>query len=850
MKLFQYKRRKNIVKYLLRIMIPSFLILVITIYSVYLLQIKNERQLIKIKQQKDVQLLKYDLEYTLNSVVTDFKVIKDSNEVNDYINNSNGENINNMQKMFERYANNKKIYRSIKFIDSQGKTVAYFQKKEDLAIDKAFMEFKIDVEDKNKQKVGQLVFEYESEYLWKKLKGYIKNNEDFAFALLSHDKIIFTQGNYVSIPDNKKIGNVENNKGIYCIENVEPIRINEENIYVYGDNVRDNWTLVCYFPKNKLNLIKESWFKGVVGIIIIFTIIIVLLSYVSAVIIYKRKKTVRRLKLVMSILENSGEAIIFTDAHTNIIYVNKTFCKITGYYDKEVIGLQTSYFKSGKHSKKFYKKMWATIINEGRWQGEIWDKRKNGKIYPKLLTIMAVKGDYKKVNGYIGIFRDLSDIKNKEESINKLKNYDTITSLPNASLMKKIFNRRFSDANKLDGKNIYILSIIISNYDTIKNSLGVNTIDNLMLQLTERIRKNCKEECILSRMSSDEFLILIKEENNEDIILQFSKLITNSLKLPFTIEEQFVYLKGDIGISNYPKDSNNIDELVEKANIARAYAKDIGEYNVVMYEQGLRDKYLKDINIENLLRSAIKRGEIYLNYQPQVELKNEKIVGAEALIRWNSHEMGMVYPNQFIPIAENTDMIIPIGKWVIEESCKNLSLWRKEYNRDITIAVNISPIQFKKSDMYKTIKEILEKYNIPGHCLEIEITEGVLIDNINNIQKQLRSIRELGVKMAMDDFGTGYSSLSYLRRFHFDKVKIDREFVQDYPEKEDGTLVKTIINLSHSLKLKVLAEGVETEEQLQFMMKNSCDEIQGYYYSAPVMKEEFEELLKKDMAKL
>lgn len=262
MKLFQYKRRKNIVKYLLRIMIPSFLILVITIYSVYLLQIKNERQLIKIKQQKDVQLLKYDLEYTLNSVVTDFKVIKDSNEVNDYINNSNGENINNMQKMFERYANNKKIYRSIKFIDSQGKTVAYFQKKEDLAIDKAFMEFKIDVEDKNKQKVGQLVFEYESEYLWKKLKGYIKNNEDFAFALLSHDKIIFTQGNYVSIPDNKKIGNVENNKGIYCIENVEPIRINEENIYVYGDNVRDNWTLVCYFPKNKLNLIKESWFKG------------------------------------------------------------------------------------------------------------------------------------------------------------------------------------------------------------------------------------------------------------------------------------------------------------------------------------------------------------------------------------------------------------------------------------------------------------------------------------------------------------------------------------------------------------------------------------------------------------
>lgn len=847
MKFFQCRRHRTVVKYLLRIMIPLFLILCIIIYGIYLLQIKNEKQLIKIRQQKDVQLLKYDLEYTLNSVFADFKVIKDSNEVNDYIHNANSENLDKMQRMFERYAINKKIYRSIKFVDLQGKVVASFQKKEDLAIDKAFMEFKIDVEGRDKQKLGQLVFEYESEYLWKKVIGYIKNNEEFAFALINHDEIIFTQGNYVNISDGKEVGYTENKEGIYYIEDISPFKGKEQNIYVYGEDVQDNWTLVSYFPKNKLNLIKEIWFKGVVGIIIIFIIIIILLSYISAVIIYKRKKAVKRLRVAMNIIENSGEAIIFTDANTNIIYVNKTFCKITGYLDKEVVGLKTSYFKSGKHSKEFYKKMWTTIINQGRWQGEIWDKRKNGKIYPKFLTIIAVNGDHRKVSGYIGIFKDLSDIKNKEERIKKLKNYDTITSLPNESLMKKIFKRRFSNVDNLNGKNIYIISIIISNYDTVKNSLGVNIMDNLMLQLTERIRENCKEECLLSRMSSHEFLILMREKNNKCIILQFSKLITNALKAPFIIKKQSVYLKGDIGISIYPKDSNNIDELVEKANIARAYAKDIGEYNVVMYEQGLRDKYLKAINIENLLRSAIERGEIYLEYQPQVKLKNEKIVGAEALIRWKSHEMGMVYPNQFIPIAENTDMIIPIGKWVIEESCKNLSLWINEYNRHITIAVNISPIQFKKSDMYKTIKEILEKYNLPGHCLEIEITEGVLIDNINNIQKQLKSIRELGVKMAMDDFGTGYSSLSYLRRFHFDKVKIDREFVKDYPEKEDGTLAKTIINLSHSLKLKVLAEGVETEEQIEFMKKNSCDEIQGYYYSPPVTEDKFQELLKKDM---
>lgn len=845
MKFPKSKRLRTIMKYFKRITIPSFLILFISIYSVYTLQIKNQKELIKIKQQRDVCLLKYDLEHALNSIASDLKIIKNSNEVTNYLHNPNSENLDNMKKMFARYTENKKIYRTIKFIDLNNQLVVDFENKQNLDLNKTFMEFKMDLEDKNKKKIGELIVEYESEYLWKKVLGYVQNHQDFSFVIMNHNQKILTQGDYNNIVINEKLGSIEKEKGIYYVDTASSFKASEEKIFLYGKDAGSGWKIISYYPNHKFNSIKKIWFKDILHIIIIFIVIISVLSYMSAVIIYKRKKAVKRLKLLMNILENLGEAVIFTDANTNIIYVNKTFSEITGYSQEEVIGLKTSYFKSGKHSKSFYSNMWNSIETTGRWQGEIWDKRKGEKSYPKYLTIMAVKEEQGRVTGYIGIFRDLSEIKNKEKSINKLKNYDITTSLPNASLMKKIFNNKLSKLEELDDKNIYVVSLIIINYDTVKNSLGMSSIDNLALEFSRRIKGICKEEGMFSRMSSDEFLILIKEKKDQKLILDFSKKIINSLKEPFIFEDNSVYLKVDIGISAYPKDSEDINKLVEKANIARANAKELGEYNVVIYEKKLRDEYLQEVNIENLLRRAIERGEIYLNYQPQVQLKSGKIVGAEALIRWNSKEIGMVYPNKFIPIAENTDMIIPIGKWVLEEACKNLSLWREKYNKDITIAVNISPVQFKKSDMYKTIKETLQKYTLPGHCLEIEITEGVLIDNIYDIQKQLKSIRDLGVKIAMDDFGTGYSSLSYLRKFNFDKVKIDREFVQDYPEKEDGTLAEIIINLSHSLKLKVIAEGVETEEQLKFMSQNSCDEVQGYFYSPPVSKEEFERMIEK-----
>lgn len=550
-------------------------------------------------------------------------------------------------------------------------------------------------------------------------------------------------------------------------------------------------------------------------------------------------------KIVVNVFENSKEAILITDGETRIKYVNKAFLHITGYKEAEVLNVKTSAFKSGKHDKEFYKNMWQTIEVYGNWQGEIWDRKKTGEFYPKWLNIIQIKGDNDKDMQYVGIFEDLTLLKEREESINILKNYDMLTSLPNLSLMKELIREKISkNSNKRDYK-YSLISLTITNYDIVKAGLGLKKADCLIITTLKRIKGHMKDNFVIGSPGKNEFMILLECNKSDNNILEFVNNVLNEFKNPFVIEDLEIYVQLAIGVASYDNYLDTVELIIENANIAKAYAAEETESSVQFYKTDFKEKYLENIKMKHLLSGALERGELYLTYQPQVNLESEEIVAAEALIRWKSPELGNISPVKFIPIAEKMGLILPIGEWVLDEALRQNKKWRQEKFKSILMSVNISPVQFKKEDIFKLIQDKLKKYDLLGESLEIEITEGLLLGNDPELMEQLSSINNIGVRLAMDDFGTGYSSLSYLRKFKFDKIKIDREFIKDYPEKDDGIIAKTIINLSKSLEIKVIAEGAETEEQIEFLRKNKCDQIQGYYYSPAVLPEEFEELLKK-----
>ncbi|MBU3191455.1 EAL domain-containing protein [Clostridium bowmanii] len=747
---------------------------------------------------------------------------------------------------------------------------------------KPTIRFGVPIFKNNGEKIGILIFNYLGENLLDTVNENLidiinenaKQNSDFNIELINPDgnfiKSIDQEKDWNFMYDNKKLfsfksensdmwdtinnnefGYVENKDRIFYYNTVYPLSyIKEKNDKNFSNNSGYSyWKTIISYPSEDFSFTNSLSANGFWEIGCIFLIIIVLCSTIVTYIIFKRQESLKRVKALSKVFDNSKEAILITDSKTNITYVNKAFLNITGYKEVEVLSLKTSTFKSGKHDKKFYKNMWQAIETYGNWQGEIWDIKKNGELYPKWLKIIAIKGDGDEDIQYVGIFEDLTLIKEKEESINILKNYDRLTSLPNLSLMKELIRKKINtNSDNLDYE-YSLLSLSIINYDTIKTGLGFKKADYLIITTLKRIKIYMKDNFIIGSPGKNEFIILLEgnknDNKNDNIIIEFVNNILNEFNNTSIIEEQEMHVQLAMGVARYEGHLDTVEQLIENANIAKAYAAEDTESNAKFYKSELKDKYLENIKIKHLLRGALERGEIYLTYQPQVDLASEQIVGTEALIRWESPELGNVSPVRFIPIAEKTGLILPIGEWVLDEALRQNKRWREQKLKPILMSVNISPVQFKKADVFKIIQEKLKKYDLSGESLEIEITEGLLLDNDLNSQTQLVSINSIGVRLAMDDFGTGYSSLSYLRKFKFDKIKIDREFVKDYPENDDGTIAKTIINLSENLKITVIAEGAETKEQIDFLRKNKCDQIQGYYYSPPVLPEELEKLLQK-----
>ncbi len=549
----------------------------------------------------------------------------------------------------------------------------------------------------------------------------------------------------------------------------------------------------------------------------------------------------RDLRQAAVVFENTAEAITITDTDNRIIAVNQAFTRITGYKEEEVLGCNPSLLNSGRHDEAFYQTMWRSIKETGHWRGEIWNRRKSGEIYPELLTVNTVKNDAGEITHYVGIFGDISALKETESKLEYLAHHDALTGLPNRLLL----NDRLAHAIKraARGKNqVAVLFLDLDRFKTINDSMGHPQGDRLLQLVATRLSKSLRAEDTIARLGGDEFVLVIEELKSRQDVALVAENILALFGRPFQLDEREVFIDASIGIGIYPEDGADSDTLLRNADAAMYRAKSEGRNTYQFYIEALTAEALERLTLESSLRRALERDEFRLFYQPQFSLVDGALVGAEALIRWFHPEMGLVSPAKFIPLAEETGLIVPIGEWVLQEACSQQRSWQQAGWPPLKIAVNLSARQFHKPGLVKVIANILEKTGIEPAWLELELTESIIMRDAEATIRLLKELHQMGLEISIDDFGTGYSSLSYMKRFPIHKLKIDQSFVRDIStDKDDAEIVASIIALAQSMNLRVIAEGVETEEQLRYLVARGCHEAQGYHYSRPVPPEEIEQ---------
>ena len=548
----------------------------------------------------------------------------------------------------------------------------------------------------------------------------------------------------------------------------------------------------------------------------------------------------RRIELFAEIFENTAEGIMLTDANKRIVQVNDAFRQITGFSQQDAVGKTPAILSSGRHTIGFYKEMWKTIKESGRWSGEIWNRKKNGAVFPELLTINSLKNEQGEVTHYVGIFSDISKLKSSQEKLKHLTHYDALTDLPNRALLVERVEQAIRHANRTSNR-VALVMLDLDRFKHINESYGHTVGDKLIADVANNLRHVVRDDDTLARVGGDEFVLLF--EDIEDIAkLGFmTERIQRALAAPIELPDQIVNMTASMGICVYPEDGANASELIRNADAAMFHAKAQGRNTYQFYTEEMTRKAFEVLLLENDLRQAIEREELVLYYQPQINMKRGEVIGAEALIRWNHKVLGTVSPARFIPIAEESGLIVEIGDWVLEEGCRRMSRWQQSGLNVNHLALNVASLQLSRGGLVTRLGALLSQYSLESKQIELEVTEGFVMDRSERSISQLRALRELGVTIAIDDFGTGYSSLSYLKDLPMNKLKIDQSFVRGLPnDKADMALTKTIVELGTGLDMEVIAEGVETEEQAAFLIAEGCHNAQGYLYGKPMPAVEFE----------
>ncbi len=556
------------------------------------------------------------------------------------------------------------------------------------------------------------------------------------------------------------------------------------------------------------------------------------------------------LHLSARVFETSREGIIITDPETRILAVNPSFTEITGFAAEDVIGQRPSVLASSRHDKIFYQEMWETIRATGTWSSEIWNRKRDGTVFPEQLTISTVRNSKGEVLHYIGTFLDMSERKEAEDRIRQLAEFDLLTRLPNRALLHDRLTQAIAIAER-EKKRVAVLVIDMDRFKTVNDSLGHATGDEILQEVAARLRRLVRQSDTVSRMGGDEFAVVLTALDQPANALPVIRKIREALGEPYLIRNQDFHITPSIGVSLFPDNGSDAETLIKNADAAMYHAKDEGRNNFQFFTADFNQWATNRLHIENGLRHALARNELVLHYQPQVDLATLRIVGCEVLLRWQPQGQAPIPPDRFIPIAEDTGLIVPIGAWVLDEACRQLAEWDAQGAAPMRLAVNVAVPQLRQPDFVGYVRDTLARHGLSSERLEIEVTESVLLDQDERIRYTLEGLVELGIMLSLDDFGTGYASLSYLRNFRFDVLKIDRSFVSElHRNPDDITLIRAIISIARDMSLLTIAEGIESTEQRAILNDLGCRVGQGYHFSRPVPATAMGELIARDYIEL
>lgn len=577
----------------------------------------------------------------------------------------------------------------------------------------------------------------------------------------------------------------------------------------------------------------QSWIKPVLGI------------FANRMALELERKTAEdALKLAAGVFKHSSEAIMITDRDTRILRVNPAFSRITGYSATEVIGKTPRLLKSGQHGEEFYRELWESLLRDDVWQGEVWDRRSDGGVFPAWQNITAVRDSSGEIVQYISVFSDITEKKLSEQRIFHLAHYDGLTGLPNRASFHDQFEHTLLHAQR-HGEQIALLFLDLDHFKLINDASGHPAGDELLKQVAVRLKELIRKEDTVARLGGDEFTVLLSEIDSSDDAATVAEKILHEIARPFRLDHTEVVISASIGISAFPNDGSDAATLLKNADTAMYRAKENGRNNFQFYTVEMNTRALERLSLESAMRKALERDEFLLHYQPQVSVATGNVVGCEALVRWNHPEQGLISPGTFIPVAEDSGLIVPLGEWVMNTACRQQVQWLQQGLPPVRVAVNLSARQFMRHDLVKMVKRALDLTGIDPQFLELELTESMIMEHLKETIETLHALRNMGVQLSIDDFGTGYSSMAYLKRFPINKLKIDQSFVRDLAtDPDDAAIVSATLAMGHNLNLTVNAEGVESQQQLAFLKAHGCDEIQGYYFCRPVPPEELGELLR------
>ncbi|SDZ67097.1 phosphodiesterase DibA [Pseudomonas salomonii] len=552
------------------------------------------------------------------------------------------------------------------------------------------------------------------------------------------------------------------------------------------------------------------------------------------------KENRERLQQAAAVFDCTREGVLVTDAQGLIVHVNRAFMEITGYSREDVMGQRPSLFKSGRHSSNFYQQVFQTLERTGEWSGEIWNRRKSGEIYPQWQTIRVIHNDQGQVSHYVAVFSDISAIKDSEHELAHLAHHDPLTDLPNRLLFTDRAEQALASA-QVHKRGCALLLMDLDHFKIINDSLGHNVGDQLLKAVGERLKGLFGPGVTLARLGGDEFAVLAESCPQVVQAAALAQRMLDAMKEPFVFDGNQLFISASIGISLFPSDALSAEQLLRNADSALFKAKSAGREGYALYTEELTAHAQHRVEIASELRRALDQQELRVYYQPVHDLQGSRLVGVEALVRWQHPERGLVPPGEFIPIAERTGLIADIDAWVMDQACRQMGQWLADGAPLSFIAVNVSSRLFARRELYEQVAQVLHTTGLDPAYLELEVTESAVMEDPEVALEQLHRLRELGLRLAIDDFGTGYSSLLRLKRLPVQKLKIDQGFVAGLPwDEDDAAIVRVVIALAKSMGMQVHAEGIEQVEQARFLLEQECDLGQGYWFGRPVPAQEMD----------